>query len=157
MSGRILELLEQAATPVSFSPEKEVERETLRAIFAAGRIAPSADNLQIWRFVVAEEAAVKKGVIDSLIDKSEQMLFAKAPVVVACLGAPWLIKSAKKEQPFFMIDVPIAVSHLLLAAADLGLASAFSMQVDEPKLLDAVSAVENKYRAMGLLALGYGE
>lgn len=154
MSGIILELLRQSAPPEKYAGKK-VERETLRAIFAAGRVAPSADNLQIWRFVIAEDQAVREKLVASLTEERDRKLFAAAPTIVACLGAPWLLKSAKKEQPFFMIDVPIAVSHLLLAAVDLGLAPTFRQQLDERQMLAAAGAMSEKYRAVGLLALGY--
>ena len=55
-----------------------------------------------------------------------------------------------------MIDVPIAISHIVLQAAELGMACAVEFEIDEEKVKAAVNAGKD-YRAVALIALGKPE
>src|SRR5664279_3260425 len=62
--------------------DKPVESDKLDRILEAGRLAPSANNRQSWKFVVARNAKLRS----ALAEACEQPFLAKAPVIVAVVG-----------------------------------------------------------------------
>jgi nitroreductase len=145
------EAIGRLEAPPSFLPDP-VETDALQAIMGAARIAPSADNVQMWRFVSVRDDARKKALLEA-VPESRRGLFGSAPLLVAALGEPWFIKGSRREQPFFMIDVPIALSHMALQAAEIGLHCAIEFEIDEGKVKDAVRAGKD-YRAVAIAAIG---
>ena len=59
--------------------DKEIEEEKLAVILEAARLAPSAKNLQDWRFVVVTEESTKQKVAKAA---REQMFIAKAATII---------------------------------------------------------------------------
>jgi nitroreductase len=149
--GAVEEAVAGLKRPSSFLPE-EVGPDEICALFGAARVAPSADNVQMWRFVSVRNPKTKTALMDALPEAS-RVLFGRAPVLVAALAEPWFIKGSRREQPFFMIDVPIALCHAALQAAELGLACAVEFDVNEDIVRRAVGAGAD-YRAVAVLAIG---
>lgn len=64
---------------------KPVEREKLEKILEVGRRAPSASNVQPWRFIVVQD----KTKISKFVELAfKQPVIATAPVVIICWGRP---------------------------------------------------------------------
>jgi nitroreductase len=147
-----LEKLGAGIPDSGFSDVGPVEGDALSAIFNAARIAPSADNVQMWRFVIASRPVTKDALCATLSDQCRSR-FAAAPVLVAAMAEPWMVKGTRREQPFFMIDVPIAISHIVLQAAEIGAACAVEFELDEGAVKAAVGAGPG-HRAVALVALG---
>ncbi|MCK4349549.1 MAG: nitroreductase family protein, partial [Candidatus Krumholzibacteria bacterium] len=61
--------------------DKPVEDEKLLAVLEAARLAPSASNMQEWRFVVVRDQATREKL---MVASNHQLFVAEAPVVVAC-------------------------------------------------------------------------
>jgi nitroreductase len=109
-------------------------------------------NSQIWRFFVVRAGGKR----DRLARIAGDPAFLTAPVVIAACAAPYFLTRRGREQPYFMIDVPIAVTHLLLRAAELGLGAAWTFDFDEDEAFSVICAPE-RYRTVALVALGYIE
>jgi nitroreductase len=102
----------------SYKPDP-VPDDVLGRILEAARIAPSAKNLQPWKFIVVKDPAVRAALVPAC---RGQAFIGDAPVVVcACaveaeawgnMGGYW-----KSE----VVDVAIAVEHIVLAATAEGL------------------------------------
>jgi nitroreductase len=92
--------------------DKAVEEEKLGKVLEAGRLAPSAGNLQEWKFVVVRD----KGTREKLaIATCNQKFVSEAPVViVAC--ATVTDYAMECSQLAYPIDVAIAVDHMTLKA-----------------------------------------
>ncbi len=90
------------------------DNSTLLNLLQAGRLAPSACNSQTWRFRLIQEQATKEriGTVMGFTQAAESGLICIAS------GVPGLVSGRGAEQPFYMIDVPIAVAHLVLAAVE---------------------------------------
>ena len=137
--------------PIRFT-DRAVDDSTIRSILETARLAPSANNSQIWRFFIfgdersREEAAALAG----------KPVFAGARTIIAACAEPWIVGRRGSEQPFFMIDVPIALSHVVLAAGELGVSVSLSFDFEEARLINLLG-VPRKYRAVALVALGYAE
>ncbi len=129
--------------------EKQVETEKLNAILEAGRLAPTAKNLQEQHIYVVQ---------------SEEVL-AKIDTVTPCrYGAPTVLVVAFDKTNVFTYpgdkrdsgveDASIVATHLTLAAADEGVDSCWINFFDPDKLHAELSLPENEEVLM-LLDLGY--
>lgn len=101
-----------------------VSAEKLARIWEAVRQAPSACNLQPWRFAVVKSPAIR----DKLRGVLQAWVFT-APVLVVGLGnrdAAW----RRDGQSYHEIDVAVATEHLCLAAAAEGLGTCWICAFD---------------------------
>jgi nitroreductase len=137
---------------VAFS-DRSVGDEELAALLGAARVAPSADNLQTWRFVVVRAAEARARLGEAAGGEVGASL-GSAPVVVAACGVRALVTRKRREQPFVWIDVPIALSHLLLQATELGLGCAWTHRLEEPRVRATLSIPE-EVRVVALIGLGW--
>ena len=129
--------------------DKSVEEELLLAVLEAGRLAPSARNMQDWRFIVVRDAATR-----SLLAKAarDQQFVGQAPVVIAACGTSDLVMTC--GQAAYAIDVAIALDHMTLAAAALGLGTCWIGAFYED-LVKEILGVPPEIRVVALLPLGY--
>jgi nitroreductase len=123
------------------------------ALVAAARVAPSADNFQPWRFVAVRTPRTRRR-LAAAVPRAVARSVEHAPVVLVACGVQTLISRVRTEQPFAMIDVPIAVTHVLLEAREIGLACAWTLEVDEP-IVREVLQVPESVRVVAVLALGW--
>ena len=129
---------------------KPVEDEKLTAVLEAGRLAPSAGNRQEWRFVVVRDAETRKKVAEAA---NKQTFVGEAPaVVVACAETDGRIMMC--GQPCYPIDVAIALDHIALAAAELGLGTCWIGAFDEKKVKE-ILGIPEKIRVVELMPIGY--
>lgn len=134
-----------AATPVG--------EPRLAVLLECARWAPSAENSQIARHVVVEGRAATGPLLAAAFPGATFEADALPPLVLACLAAPFPVQARTKEQPFFLIDVPIAVANLLVAAADLGLGWQVAFRFDH-QAVGAHLGVPDDHRLVALVALG---
>jgi len=129
--------------------EKEIEKDTLDKIFEAARLAPSAKNLQDWRFVVVTEKETKSRVAACT---NRPNIFEKAgAIIVACSNMEYVMKCGQAIGP---IDVSIALEHISLQAAELGLGTCWIGSFETEKVRELL-AIPNNVSIIELMALGY--
>jgi hypothetical protein len=75
------------------------------------------------------------------------------PLAIVSLAAPFPVKARTAEQPFFLIDVPIAVTNVLVAGADFGLGWQAAFRFDHRAVAACVGAPDD-HRAVALVGLG---
>jgi len=129
--------------------DSPVEEEKLLAVLEAGRLAPSARNMQDWRFIVVSDPATRQRLAEAARD---QQFVAQAPLVIAACGTSDLVMTC--GQPAYAIDVAIALDHMTLAAASLGLGSCWIGAFYEDRVKQ-ILAVPPEVRVVALLPLGY--
>jgi nitroreductase len=152
--SRLIDRVAPAGVPLRFAA-RDVPPEEQTALFAAARVAPSADNLQTWRFVAVRDAATR-GAIAEAVPSSLAGSLKQAPLVVAVCGVRTIIPRIRREQPFVLVDVPIALTHVLLQAAELGLACAWTLELDEARVRGALGVPEET-AVIALCAVGWPE
>ncbi len=126
-----------------------IEEEKLRRVLEAGRLAPSARNLQDWRFIVVRDPAKRRKLAEAAFN---QMFIAQAPVVIAACGTSDYVMPC--GQYTHVIDVSIALDHMILAAYSEGLGTCWIGAFYED-LVKEILGVPEHIRVVALLPLGY--
>jgi nitroreductase len=130
--------------------DHHVDDGVLTTILNATRLAPSASNLQEWRFIIVRDPEIKKKIVQIAGD---QEFIGEAPVViVACAETDEHIMRC--GQACYPIDVAIALDHLTLAAVELGLGTCWIGDFDERQIKDLLGIPEG-IRVVELMPLGY--
>ncbi|MCX6672678.1 MAG: nitroreductase family protein [Methanothrix sp.] len=129
--------------------DRSVEEVKLLAVLEAGRIAPSARNMQDWKFIVVRDAATRQKLAGAARD---QQFVGQAPVVIAACGTSDLVMTC--GQPAYAIDVAVALDHMTLAAAALGLGTCWIGAFYEDKVKE-ILGVPQEIRVVALLPMGY--
>ena len=126
-----------------------IEQDKLDQILEAARLAPSAKNMQDWRFVVVTDKEKKHRVAEAA---SGQMFLENAgAIIVACSNSGYIMRCGQAIGP---IDVAIALEHISLQAADLGLATCWIGSF-EPEKVKAILDIPGDIDVIELMALGY--
>jgi nitroreductase len=129
--------------------EKSVEQDKLDCILEAARLAPSARNTQDWRFVVVTDKAIKSKVATTT---NRPEVFEKAgAIIAACSNSDHVMRCGQAIGP---IDVAIALEHICLQAADLGLGTCWIGSFDADKVRQILS-IPDDVDIIELMAVGY--
>ncbi len=130
--------------------DEPVEEEKLLAVLEAGRLAPSANNKQEWRFVVVRDAGLRQQLV---VAANGQRFVGEAPVVIACC-AETDRRTMRCGQLAYPIDVAIAIDHMTLAAHELGLGTCWVGSFSADQVRD-VLGIPDEIEVVQLLTLGY--
>lgn len=129
-----------------------VSHQQLTALLSCARVAPSADNSQTWRFITIRSPSTRKA-LSQLVSPTIAPFVAEASVVIVACGVPALISHVRREQPFVMIDVPIAITHIVLRATEMQIPYVWTLDCDETAMR-AQLGIPAHARVIGLIALG---
>jgi len=127
-----------------------VEKEKILQVIEAARIAPSAVNFQPWHFIVVTSEEMKSKIAETY----SRDWFRKAPAIIVVCGdhsSSWKRNDGKDHCD---IDVAIAVEHMTLAAADMGLGTCWVCAFDAAKCHQVLDLPEN-LEVIALLPIGY--
>ena len=142
--------------------ETPVEPEKLRACLEAARVAPSAHNVQPWRFIVVDEPGLKDRLAAAAFSGiySGSKFAARAPVLLVLLAKPGgaAVRAGSKllGVPFHFLDMGIAGEHVVLQAEELGLATCWMGWFDHRRVRKAL-AIPRGFKIVALMPLGYAE
>jgi nitroreductase len=145
---KVMEAIAERRSIRSFS-DRPVEDEKLLRVLEAGRLAPSARNMQDWRFIVVKNPGLRQKLVDAA---RNQEFVGQAPVVIAACGTSDYVMTC--GQLTYPIDVAIAVDHMTLAAVEEGLGTCWIGAFHEEKV-KAILGVPSAVRVVTLLPLGY--
>jgi nitroreductase len=142
--------------------DKSVEREKILECLEAARLAPSADNVQPWRFLVIDNPDLKekfaKEVFSGIYSISK--FAVKAPVLIVILARLDIIANRIGTQiqgvNFYLIDVGIAGEHFVLQAEEQGLGTCWIGWFNSRKARKVLD-IPKKYKIVSILSMGYYE
>lgn len=124
---------------------KPVPMDVIETIIDCARLAPSANNIQPWEFIVVTDAAVRKRIAD-LTDYGK--FIAQAPVCIAVYS---------KDVKHYLEDCSAASENILVAAHALGLGTCwvagYGKSYGEP--IAEMIGVPKGHKLVALIALGY--
>lgn len=130
--------------------DRPVEPEKLETVLEAARLAPSARNVQEWRFVVVQDAATRSQLVEAAYG---QKFVGAAPVVIACCAtnSDYTMRCGQAAHP---IDLAIAIEHMALQAVEEGLGTCWIGAFD-PDQVCALLNIPSNIVVVELLVLGY--
>jgi len=133
---------------------KPVTRETLNNIIDAGRLAPSAANLQPLEFIAVDDPEVRADVFSCLkwaayIQPQGDPKPGQEPAAYVVV-----LVNTKIREKMYEYDVGAAVENMALAAAGEEIASCWLISIDRPKI-QTLFGIPESVRVDSVLALGY--
>ena len=127
----------------------QVEKEKLTAILEAGRLAPTAKNIQEQHiYVLQSEDSLAK------IDSVTPCRYGAPTVLVVAFDKNLVFTYPGDKRDSGVEDATIVATHLILAAADEGVDSCWINYFDPDKLAQVLGLPENEEVLM-ILDLGY--
>ena len=129
--------------------DRQVEPEKLAAILNAGRLAPTAKNLQEQHVYVVQSAA---GL--AKIDEITPCRYGAPTVLVVAFDSKNIFTYPGGKRDSGVEDASIVATHMLLAAADEGVDSCWLNFLDPEKAAEILGLPENEEVLM-FLDLGY--
>jgi nitroreductase len=117
----------------------------LEACLEAARVAPSAGNAQQWRFVVVTGDKTRE-----LATACETPHAWRAAIVGA--GFPGGMQGFS-ERSFWMLDLPIAFSHMSLMAVSMDLAVDLQVEGFDAEKVNALAGLEPELSAVGVMGI----
>jgi len=129
--------------------DKAIQSQKLDEILEAARLAPSAKNMQDWRFVVVTDKQTKTKLAEAA--NNQKFLENAAAIIVACSNSDHVMRCGQAIGP---IDVAIALEHICLQASELGLATCWIGSF-YPNKVRAVLGIPEDIVIVELMGLGY--
>jgi nitroreductase len=140
--------------------DRAVDRALIASCVEAARLAPSAENVQPWRFVVLDREPFKTRFCHEVCGGiyRPSRFIAAAPAVVVVLARLDLVANflgrAVQGTQYYLLDIGIAGEHFVLRAQELGIGTCWIGWFDSrraKRFLDVPAA----WRAVTLIAMGY--
>ncbi len=128
---------------------RQVEPEKLNAILAAGRLAPTAKNLQEQKVYVIQSSALL-----AKIDAATPCRYGAPTVLVVAFDKNNVFTYTGGKRDSGVEDASIVATHLILAAADEGVDSCWLNYFDPDKLAASLGLPKNE-EILTVLDLGY--
>ncbi len=128
---------------------RKVDKDSLQKILEAGRVAPTAKNLQEQRiYVIESEEALAK------IDSATACRYGASTVVAVAFDKNNVFTYPGGKRDSGIEDATIVATHMILAAYNEGVDSCWINLFDPDKLAEALGLPENEEILM-LMDLGY--
>lgn len=131
---------------------RPIEEDKLNKILEAGRLAPSANNRQSWKFIIVRDPEVKDRLKEAA---GGQAFVGEAPaVLVVCGTEPDSIMTCGQHR--YTVDLSIALSFMILEAYEQGIGTCWLGHFDEEKV-KKILGVPHKARVVAMTPLGYAD
>jgi nitroreductase len=140
----IFEVIRKRKSVRSYKPTP-VPMQTLRKVLETARLAPSAGNVQPWRFIIVTDSDKRQRIAQGC---RYGRFLDESPVVIVGCG------DQKASPRWYVGDTCIAMEHLVLAATAEGLGTCWIGVFDEKELRELLK-IPLRLRVVALLALGY--
>ena len=153
--AEFINILKKRKSIRRFKFEIEISRDKERALLEAGRLAPSAGNMQTWHFFVVRGKALKQKIAKVAFDQS---FITQAPLVV--IVAIDKIRArrgyGKRGLELYGIqDTAAAIQNMLLAARVMGIGSCWVGAFSEYDLEHALVIDRKRFRTVAIIPFGY--
>ena len=133
--------------------DKKLTDIEIESLLKAGMAAPSACNLQPWRFVVVTDPEIKQAISDQIKPAGPA---AKAPAVIVVCGD---LESTFETAPdYWAEDCSAVTENILLAAHALDLGAVWMgvwPQKERYDFLGELLGLPSNIIAFGMIAVGY--
>ncbi|MDO8690581.1 MAG: nitroreductase family protein [Dehalococcoidia bacterium] len=147
--GSILDVI-RTRRSIRKMTEQSIPEETLQAVLEAGRLAPSWKNGQCWRFIVVKDPE-RRALIARESSRGELMMVA--PVVIVGCALPEQ-SGFLNGQDYYLVDMGIALEHMILEATAQGLATCWIGIFNESIIKESLG-IPDHVRVVNMVIMGY--
>lgn len=150
----IFEAMEKRHSVRNFDTSREVAPDLVEELLRCACLAPTAGNVQPWRFFVVREPELKEALARAALGQS---FVAAAPLcIVACadLQAQAASYGKRGAELYAIQDTAAAVQNILLTATSLGLGSCWVGAFNEKEASLALN-LPNLTRPLAIIPIGY--
>ena len=133
---------------------QDVEEATVMKLIEAARWAPSAGNIQPWRFVIVRKPPVKKALAKAALNQAH---VEEAPVVIVVCAdekRSSMGYGIRGKLLYCLQETAAATQNILLTAYSLGLGACWIGAFNEDEAKKAVNAPE-EIRPVAIIPVGY--
>jgi len=133
-----------------------VEWDNVLQILEAAQMAPSAGNLQNWRFVLIVDPDKRMEIAEACL---QQYWIAQAPLIIVCFALPDKVDRYYGERGATLYTTQgmgAAIQNMLLVSRDLGLGSCWVGAFDDQMLSRSVGAA-TEAQPQAVLTIGYAD
>jgi nitroreductase len=160
MNGILFSDLVHQRRSIRHYADKPVEIEKIQACVEAARVAPSAENVEPWRFIVLTDPEIKQSFCNDVfsgIYKYSQWA-SKAPVLIVILAKLDILANRIGKQiqgtNYYLIDIGIAGEHFVLQAEELGLGTCWIGWFNSKKARKILK-ISRSFKVVSLISMGY--
>ena len=147
------ELIHNRESIRNYDPDRPIPKEILERILDAGRLAPSAHNLQPWKFLVISSSPLLEKVKASY----RREWIKDAPHILVVIGLRDQAWNRNNDgYNSVETDVAIAMTHIILAAENEGVGACW-IAAYNPVLLKETLHPEKNEIIFGITPLGYSK
>lgn len=135
----------------NYDPDRQVPKEILEKILNAGLLAPSACNLQPYKFLVISSAPV----LEKVRAGYNKVWFKEAPHILVILGLrdqAW--NRSYDGYNSIETDLAIAMTHIILAAENEGVGTCW-IEAYNPVIIKKALNIKDNQVIFGITPLGY--
>ncbi len=140
--------------------DKPIEREWIEECVEAARLAPSADNMQPWRFVVLDDPEMRKEYVRHVcrgIYRKSQFIENAPALVVVIAKLNFLVHRMGKlvtRTDLHLIDIGIAGEQLVLRAREIGIGTCW-INFFNVKRAERFLGLPRNHKVVSMIAMGY--
>jgi nitroreductase len=138
-------------SPRAYDPTAEVDPAVIRTILEAARWAPSANNVQPWRFIVARRGTDAFATVHDAMLGFNQVWADSAAVLIVNIAET--VDGEGKARPWARYDLGQAVAHLTVQAQHEGLHTHQMGGFDAAKL-HAAFGLDASLEVVSITAIG---
>ena len=130
--------------------DKDVKPEDIKKIISAATYAPSACNIQGWKFIIIKD----KGIKEKLVGKGTIKFIEYAPVGILVL---YDNRSENPEYSDYIQSASAAIQNMILAAYSMGIGSCWVCHLPLKGVLRKLFGIPPDYDPIAYIAMGYYE
>ena len=149
----LVEAIKSRRSIRSFKGEA-ISEDNIYKLLEAASYAPTAGNVQPWKFIVVKDTKNKKSLAVSALN---QLWMTEAPVIIvvcADLSRSERFYGDRGRDLYSIQDTAAAIQNLLLSAVDLGLGACWVGAFSEARVAKILD-LPQKLRPLALVPVGY--
>lgn len=136
--------------------DKEVPWDNIVTIMQAGKYAPSAGNMQNWKFIVVKNDAKRQAIAKACL---QQEWMEVAPIFIVVVAEPEKMEryyGTRGARLYTIQGCAAAIENMLLTAHSLGLGSCWIGAFDEDEIWRILNLPEEK-SVQAVIPIGYAD
>ena len=141
----------QSRTSVRIYIQQPISKENINTILQSAILAPSAKNIQPWRFVVVQQ---DKHLIHNIADLMQRSTFVRN---ADCLICVFLDKEQAFDYTKDCQSIGACIENMLLTATSLGIGSCWIGEIldRQSEVKELLQIDQSRYDLMAIISLGY--